>query len=147
MILGLVFGAVTVAATVSGMDQGAFILFSANPAITVAICFVKGGMAGLCAGLAARSLKQKNVYVSCIFAAITAPIVNTGLFCLAMEMFFHKILVQWAGGTDLVYYVFFGLIGINFLIELGINIVFAPVLIRIIRAVNKTGGHSENPYA
>jgi hypothetical protein len=54
-----------------------------------------------------------------------------------MLVFFKDVLNAWAGGNDLLTYTIVGLVGINFLIELGINVIFAPTVSRIIKAVNK----------
>ena len=68
-------------------------------------------------------------------AAVLSPIVNTGIFCLGLILFFRPILISWAGGTDVLYYIIFSLLGINFLVELGVNIVLSPIVVRILKAV------------
>ena len=55
----------------------------------------------------------------------------------ALWLFFRETLIAWAGGQDIVYYVFIGLVGVNFLIELGLNLVLAPITKRIIMAVRR----------
>lgn len=60
---------------------------------------------------------------------------NTGIFCLGLILFFRPILISWAGGTDVLYYIIFSLLGINFLVELGVNIVLSPIVVRILKAV------------
>ena len=54
-----------------------------------------------------------------------------------MLIFFKDILASWAGGTDIVTYVLVGLVGINFIIELVINVVFGPSLLRVAKALKK----------
>ena len=54
-----------------------------------------------------------------------------------MMMFFKDTLAAWAAGTDTILYIIFGLTGINFLIELGVNIVLSPVVVQIVKAVKK----------
>ena len=56
-----------------------------------------------------------------------------------MFLFFRTTLTAWAGGTDLVYYVIFMLVGINFVIELAVNIVLSPAVLRVYRALSKNG--------
>lgn len=137
-LLGLIFSIVVVIGCISGMDIGGNILWNVNPWLTAAVCLVKGVAAGA-AGAAVAALFQKwnKPVAGVIAAAVTVPIVNTGLFTLAMWFLFRETLISWAAGQDVVYYIFFGLIGTNFLIEFGLNVVLAPVTERIITAVRR----------
>ena len=68
---------------------------------------------------------------------MVAPIVNTGLFVLSLLVFFKDILNSWSGGTDLTLYIITGLVGVNFLVEFTINVVAAPFIKRVERAIKK----------
>ena len=125
-------------ACVNGSDAGGYVLFSARPFLTILVCMLKGILAGSAAGGVFTLVSKKNAYLGVFLAAIAAPVVNTGLFCLSLELFFHNILVEWAAGTDLVYYIFVGLVGVNFLLELAVNLVCSPVIFRIIKLVRKS---------
>ena len=135
--LGGVFGVIVVIGCITGMDAGGNMLFSSSPILTTLVCMVKGIAAGYVSGLLAKFIKPKNLYLSVIVAAVAAPVVNTGLFALAMLFIFRDTLTIWAGGTDILYYVIFSLIGINFVIEFLINTIFAPVVLRIVKAIKK----------
>ncbi len=132
--LGGVFGVVVVVGTISGVDPGAFILWSERPLMTVLLCLVKGIAAGFMAGVVYRVIAKKMMYVGVIVAAIVSPVVNTGIFLAAMVLFYHDTLVTWAGGTSLVYFTLIGLTGLNFLLELIINVVLSPAVVRILKA-------------
>ena len=134
-VLGAAFGVTVTICCFTGMDAGGYILVSASPLLTSAICLVKGMAAGFSAGIVSKLLKGKNESLAITVAAIISPIVNTGLFCTAMFLFFKDILTEWAGGTDLVTYIIVGLTGVNFLIELLLNIIAAPSLLRITKAI------------
>ncbi len=134
-VLGAAFGVTVTICCFTGMDAGGYILVSASPLLTSAICLVKGIAAGFSAGIVSKLLKGKNESLAITVAAIISPIVNTGLFCTAMFLFFKDILTEWAGGTDLVTYIIVGLTGVNFLIELLLNIIAAPSLLRITKAI------------
>ena len=54
-----------------------------------------------------------------------------------MLLFFKGILADWAGGTDLVTYIVVGLVGVNFLIEFTANLIAAPSLLRVTKAIKK----------
>ena len=135
--LGGVFGVVVTIACINGSDVGGNLLFTQSPALTILICMVKGIAAGAAAGWVYRLLAGKNAYLAVAVSALAAPVVNTGLFCLGMRFFFYDTLVAWAAGQSLVYYVFIGLIGVNFLLETLINLVCSPISLRILNAVKR----------
>ncbi len=67
-----------------------------------------------------------------------------GLFLLGLTLFFRETLSQWAAGSqNLTSYILFGLVGVNFLIELGVNIVLAPVIVRIVHAAHQMKNQEE----
>jgi len=39
---------------------------------------------------------------------------------------------MWAGGTNVALYMFTGLAGVNFLVELGLNVILAPTVKRLL---------------
>ena len=133
--LGLVFGVIVLAACITGTDVGGNAMWLFNPAVTAVICIGKGVAAGSLSGLTYRALRQKNQLLAAVAAAVVCPVVNTGLFCIGAVAVFRPLLDQWSGGTDLLSYVFLGLIGLNFLVEMGINVVLSPVVVRILHAV------------
>lgn len=141
-ILGTVFGLIVFINSATGSDPGGNMVFLANPFLCFLVCVGKGTLSGWAAGLVYR-ITAKNVqtlrrsFVAVLLAAIAAPIVNTGVFCACMLLFFRSTLQEWAAGSDLLNYIIFGLTGVNFLIELGINLVFSPAISTIIRAIGK----------
>lgn len=137
---GGVFGVVVLIACIFGWDIGGNILWVANPFLTLALCLVKGIVAGWAAGLVYGAVSRKNKYIAVVAAAVTCPVVNTGIFCVAMALLYNDILVQWAAGTPLLYYTIFGLVGVNFLLELAINVVLCPTVAHIIRIEKLTRG-------
>lgn len=134
--LGGVFGVVVLIACILGWDPGGSILWNANPFLTAVICLAKGILAGLCAGAVYQAISRGSLasVAGAIAAGIISPVVNTGLFCVCLTLFFHDILVAWAGGTDIMYYIIFGLTGINFVLELVINLVLSTVIVRVVSA-------------
>ena len=62
--------------------------------------------------------------------------VNTGVFLIGCKVFFYDTIAAWgsdAGYTDTVTYMFLGIVGANFLFEMAVNIVLAPVIVRLLR--------------
>ena len=133
--LGFVFGAVTLVGCISGVDIGGNILLVANPVLTSFLCIAKGTLCGWLPGLLYRALrKRSHAYWTDLVCAALCPVVNTGVFLTITLLFYRDILTAWAGGTALLTYVIVGLVGINFLVELCLNVFIAPP---VSRAMNK----------
>ena len=132
--LGFAFG---VTVLLSG-DAGAFLAVDVFG--TILVVLVKGAMCGLCSGLIYKLLAKCGNVVAVIGAAVICPMVNTGVFLLGCQIFFVETINEWAamyGYDNAGTYMILGLAGINFLIELGVNIVLAPVITQIIKIGKK----------
>lgn len=123
--LGFVFGAVTL------MDAAAF--FAINIPGTIVTCIVKGTMAGLMAGVVYKLLEKKSRFAAVLAAAVIAPIMNTGFFILGCFAFFLETITEWASGGDVFLYILAGLVGVNFFIEIGVNLVLSPTIVKLIK--------------
>lgn len=123
--LGVAFG---VSVLISG-DAAAFMTI--NPAGTVVTVLLKGMLAGLVTGLIYKALESKNKTVAVVLAGIACPIVNTGIFLAGCYLFFQEWLVSVFGTTGFATVVT-GLVSVNFAVELGINMVLASVIVRVI---------------
>ena len=137
--LGGVFGMVVLIACILGWDPGGSTLWNANPFLTACICLVKGIAAGAAAGAVYRAVvggsrAHGRMMTGSIVAGVVSPVVNTGLFVLALTLLFHDILVEWAAGSELIYYIVFVLTGINFVLELVLNLVLSTVIVRVVGA-------------
>ena len=131
--LGFVFGVVVL---LSG-DAAAFL--AVNVWGTIITVLVKGTLCGLLAGLTFKGVNalSKNTYLATVAAAVVCPLVNTGIFLIGCFLFFMETLTMWAGGSDVVHYMIFVLVGGNFLFELGANIVFSPAIVHIMKAIRR----------
>lgn len=123
--LGCVFG---VSVLISG-DAAAFLTIS--PIGTVLTVLAKGALAGLVAGLLYKALEKKSSLAAVIVAGVACPVVNTGIFICGCYAFFQEWLTAVFGTTGFVTVVG-GLVTINFAIELGINLVLATAIVKII---------------
>lgn len=133
--LGLVFGVMVL---LTG-DAAPFLAI--NPLGTIVTVLVKGTCAGLCAGLVYRALEKKNQFAAVVCAAITAPVVNTGLFLVGCVLFFLDAVTEWgqaAGFENVGTYMITGFVGLNFLFELLVNVILAPVIVRLVNLGRKT---------
>ena len=132
--LGGVFGFVVMLMCITGGDGGGAILWNANPVLCGALCMLKGISAGWAAACMYKAVSSKSDTGAVVSAAIISPVVNTGIFIVGVLAFFQPTLLDWAGvaGMDVVNYILFGLAGVNFIIEMVLNIVLSSVIERII---------------
>ena len=115
--LGGVFGLVVLITGLLGWDGGTVMyLMGIAPLACILVC-----------------VDRKAVLAS----GIVCPVVNTGLFVVGMLVFFFDTLNGWAGGQNMLLYIIVGLTGINFLVELGVNVLLTAGIARIIRAGRK----------
>ncbi|GHU86982.1 hypothetical protein FACS1894202_00210 [Clostridia bacterium] len=100
---------------------------------TILTVLAKGALSGFCAGLAYKLLSGKNKLAAVSAAAVTAPLVNTGIFILGCYAFFLPTLREWGVGyANVSQYIFLALVGANFLVELAVNFLLSAVLLRLI---------------
>ena len=130
--LGLVFGIIVL---LSG-DAAPFMVF--DPAATIFVVLLKGMLAGAAAGAVYRILAGFNKTAAAVAAAISCPVVNTGMFIAGGYLFFLPILTEWAGSAaEVTAFIFLVMVGANFLVELAINLVLSPVIVRLIQYRNE----------
>ncbi|MBR5632377.1 MAG: ECF transporter S component [Clostridia bacterium] len=132
--LGLVFGGVVI---LTG-NAALFLAFSVPGTIITVLC--KGMACGAAAGIVHKLLKRFNDIVAAVASAVICPVVNTGVFLLGCRVFFMpyadaiaETLGLTVSGMDL----FFALAGANFLLELGMNLVLSPVIVKLISLAKK----------
>lgn len=136
--LGGVFGVVVLIMCAGGYDFGGNLVWLANPFLCILVCMVKGISAGYLSGLVYRLISKKNSFWATVIAGLVAPIVNTGIFLLGLILFFRPLLVEWAAGSNILNYIVFTMLGFNFLVEVGVNMVLSPIIIKIINAIRKS---------
>ena len=128
-------------AMILGFFNGIMALFSPstlaifmpiNPVATVFICLLKCTVAGLVASLIYRAFNKVNRIVGMtagvITASIAVPVINTGIFALGSILFFRPFLESGVSEAfpNIGAFLIFGVIGINFVIELATTVVVAP---------------------
>lgn len=136
-VLGTVFGVVVSIQVLTGA-AGAFstAMLEYQPAATILICLLKGIAAGLVAGAFFRLFRKASFYLGVVMAAVIAPVVNTGIFSVGCLTIFRSLIQDALGtGSNLLLVFLTTFIGLNFLVEFGINVALTPVVMRIFRAV------------
>ncbi len=137
--LGFVFGAeVYITLGVMHMDPlFTGVMFDQHPILTALICLGKSTLAGFAAGMIFRLVSKKNELLAVFLAAAATPIINTGVFILGCLTMFDTMQGFAGEGQSVYYFLFIGCAGFNFLLEFAVNMIFAPVLQRIIHIVTK----------
>lgn len=127
--LGFISG---VAVLISG-DAAAFLVI--NIPGTIITVLLKGLLSGVAAAFVYKLLENKNRYVAVLTAAVVCPVVNTGVFVLGCFTFFMETIRAWGEGLgydNAFAYIILGMIGINFIIELILNIILSPTVVKLI---------------
>ena len=126
--LGLVSGV-----TILVSQQAAF-FFTMSPFATIVVVLLKGCASGVAAGFVYSLLEKKNKYLAVVIAGLTAPVVNTAIFLIGCLTLFYA---DFAVYGNVFVYVVTTFVAINFPIEIGMNMLFSPVIVRIVDIVKK----------
>lgn len=117
---------------------------------TIITVMVKGTMAGIVAGLIYKALAKKNKLIAVLLAGVAAPVTNTGLFLVGCGLFFMDTINEWAaaaGYASAGRFMIFGLVGMNFVIELIINLAMSTTIVQLIGIGRKSGAVSADKKA
>lgn len=141
-LAGLFLGAVMGGIVLSAPSTIA-VFMPINLPMTIVLCLVKTGVAGLVSGLLFKLFaniakkqsdlnKKKFLFATgIIVAALVVPVINTGLFIVGATIFFSEPF----GGT------FTGIINAvlttNFLIEFLVSAVLSPALVTLIQVLTR----------
>lgn len=137
-LLGFAFGLITLLCGIFGLDAFTQTLLQYQPVITALLCLGKGTAAGWGAGMIYRAFSKKNDLVASFLASAAAPVINTGLFALGALLLRPTIESNFvAEGVNFFYFLFIGIIGLNFVVEFSVNLILATVLCRIVRIAEK----------
>ena len=143
-VLGSAFGLITLIAGLIGWDGGfimAMMTFEDNilyGIATVLLCIGKAVAAGFVGALVYRLLAKKSRLIAVIAAGIATPVTNTGVFAIGMLTVFRSFLSA-SAGANAVSVLFLTWIGVNFLVELGTNLLLATVITRVIEVGGRFG--------
>lgn len=147
IVIGAAIGGVGVGAWL-GFASGLAVLISGDAAAFLAISLggtiltvlLKGTVSGLAAAGVYKLFEKKNTYLAVLLAAIACPVANTGVFVLGCLTFFMDTIRTWGSGIgyeNAFAYIFLGMIGINFIIELVLNVMLSPAVVRLLNIKKK----------
>ena len=85
-----------------------------------------------------KVLQNKNKHLATFVASAVVPIVNTGIFILgALTMYDTFSVLATGEGVGVMYYLIIVCAGLNFLIELAINLLVAPAIYTVVGVLEK----------
>ncbi|MBE6539574.1 MAG: hypothetical protein E7674_02405 [Ruminococcaceae bacterium] len=117
---------------VVGFDVGGGIMFALSPVKTFigsAVRVVLAACGVILAGALTSKFKEKK-WRSFLLSALL-PVFNTGIFLLAFITMFNPLLHEWASGagSTVISYIFLGLVGVNFIIEVITCVALCPAIV------------------
>ncbi len=131
LMVGIFLGAVTL---LPGQGAEGFYVNWYMTILAIVLCLAKAGLAGFLSGLAFKLLFKKNYYVAIYATAIVAPIVNTGIFLLLYGVLIYIMTGSAYGPT---FAATATAVWIMFLVELSVNILFAPALATLTKILTR----------
>ena len=140
--LGGVFGvAVAIQVITGAAGPASTLMLTQAPVTTIVLCILKGALAGWVSGLVYKAvIKTDKKKLAVILSAIACPIVNTGVFCIGLTVFYNNLLNEWAVAGEYASaftFIILGLIGLNFVIEFAVNVLLIPVTLRMMKIVKR----------
>lgn len=137
-LLGFIFGVIVYMQGLFGVDAFTAILINDHPFLTALTCLGKGLGCGLASGCCYKLFKRNNETAASFVSAAICPIINTGLFILGALLMSDMLSANFVeDGSTVIYFLIIGCAGVNFLVELVINLICAPVILRITKIVEK----------
>lgn len=144
-ILGGVFSLVAFICGLTGFDAFTNAMIMYKPLETIAICFLKGILAGIAAALVYKGCEKikknkTNVFIPSLLAAIIAPVINTSVYVAGMALFFREMVTDASGtpiysSNEALITVLIGVFAIiigNFILEVIVTGVATPIVTSVL---------------
>ena len=148
LLLGTWYGAALGALTgliillnngILGADGFTNVLFATDPIVIILVCILKTAVAGAVCALIYKALKNRNEHLGVFLSSAAVPVVNSGLFAIGMFLIVPSLInAGFMTESDNAFaVVILGFIGLNFVFELGVNIIVSPAIYRVVRIIDK----------
>lgn len=131
---GLACGIVILIQVILGTVPFYTLIWTGDPVVVAFTCILKTTVAGYLGGLAYKLISPKNELVATFVSAAVVPVVNTLLFVIGC-LFMTNSVYTLNGSQNILVYILVSIVTFNFFIELGVNMVVAPALNRVIKAI------------
>lgn len=138
-VLGTLFGFICFIYGFFGLDAFTNIMISQKPLETLAICMVKGILAGVLGALVYKllmKLTKNKVFPATLASSVIAPVTNTVIYLAGMTLFFRNMTVDgkpyFGFEPDATLISVFGamflMVITNFILEVIITAIASPIL-------------------
>lgn len=130
--LGLVFAIAVL------IEPGTAVFYTVNWWATIIIVLSKGVLSAWAAAAVYQIISKKSSLLGVISSGIVLPLINSGIFVLGSYFFFVPVFCPNGdkSGFALMAAIIIS-IAINFIVELGVNLVLSTAITRIIKVVKK----------
>lgn len=123
-----------------GFDVGGGIMFALSPVRTFigsalrVVAAAGGVLLVACLTKKYEGKKWRNFMLSALM-----PLFNTGIFVILFFSLFNSLMYEWANqaGATVATYIFLGLVGVNFIVELISCTVLCPAIIAALQKMKK----------
>lgn len=133
-LTGLACGIVVLIQVIIGIVPFYTIIWAGDPIVVAITCIVKTTAAGFLAGFIYKLIAKKNKIVAIFVASAIVPVVNTSLFVIGCLCMTNSIYAM-AGTQNVFTFILVSIVTFNFFIELAINLIVAPALNRVFKAI------------
>ncbi len=138
-IVGFTCGLVVfITMAVMGQEFTTAYFFQHSPVILTIMCIGKTTVAGFVSGLIYKILSKRGTRIAVYVSASIIPIINTAIYLLGivlMKEHANNLLNLGSSSADVVFVAVFGLIWLNFVLEIAITTIFTPVVHRVIKVI------------
>ncbi len=120
------------------IEPGTGAFYALNWWATIIIVLSKGIISAFVASWVYEVVSKKNGLVAVILSGIVLPVLNTGIFVVGSYFFFGPVFNPSGdlSGFSLLSVIAVG-IALNFIVELGVNLLLATGITTVIKAVKK----------
>ena len=140
-IVGFACGMVTfITMAILGQDILTAYMFQTSPVLLTIMCVGKTTIAGAVAGLVFKAISKKNLFIAVCVCALIIPVMNTAIYLIGIALMKDAVIIRFGlamSSASAVVGFIFGLIWLNFLIEVALNVVFIPMIHRVIKVISK----------
>ncbi len=129
--LGVCFSLVVIVMGLMGGDSFTGILLNDAPVQTIAVVTVKGALCGYIPAVVYKFISKKNKTLATVVASVLSPVINTSVFIVGMLTISDVLSKNFVpSGMSVIYFLVIGCAGINFIVELALNIILSPSIVK-----------------
>ncbi len=134
--LGFACGVIILIQVIIGAVPFYALIWANDPVVTTLVCLIKTAVAGFVAGVIYKLIANKSSVVAMFIASALVPIINTLIFVIGCLFMFDSVYVL-SGSENVLKFILVSIVTFNFFIELGINLLVSPALIKVTEIIKR----------